>query len=148
MLVSEYLVKYLGSMGVEYVFGILGGHLVPFYDALYNSRGIKIILAKHESAAAFYGLELRTNKRRIRSLLWYQYTVYRRFIMCVVSVCIRKLGEPYLARTLSYRMMIVINLLLQKKVYGLFIKNIVIFYRLAPINSHVISIIIYNSKEK
>ena len=50
--VSELLIAYLARLGTEYVFGIPGAHILPIYDALYNSR-IKSVLAKHEQGAAF-----------------------------------------------------------------------------------------------
>jgi acetolactate synthase-1/2/3 large subunit len=50
--VSELIVKYLEMLGTEYVFGIPGAHILPVYDALYNSP-IKSVLAKHEQGAAF-----------------------------------------------------------------------------------------------
>ncbi len=50
--VSELIIKYLERLGIEYVFGIPGAHILPVYDALYNSR-IKSVLAKHEQGAAF-----------------------------------------------------------------------------------------------
>lgn len=50
--VSELIVKYLERLGTEYVFGIPGAHILPLYDALYNSP-IKSVLAKHEQGAAF-----------------------------------------------------------------------------------------------
>jgi acetolactate synthase-1/2/3 large subunit len=43
--VSELLVKYLEQLGVECVFGIPGSHILPVYDALYDSP-IKSVLAK------------------------------------------------------------------------------------------------------
>lgn len=50
--VSELLVKYLENLGVECIFGIPGSHILPVYDALYNSS-IGTVLVKHEQAAAF-----------------------------------------------------------------------------------------------
>ena len=50
--VSELLIAYLERLGTEYVFGIPGAHILPIYDALYNSR-TKSVLAKHEQGAAF-----------------------------------------------------------------------------------------------
>ena len=50
--VSELIIKYLERLGIEYVFGIPGAHILPVYDALYNSS-IKSVLAKHEQGAAF-----------------------------------------------------------------------------------------------
>ena len=50
---AEVLVKYLEQEGVEYIFGVPGGHLLPLYDALYKNGSIKPILTKHEAGAAF-----------------------------------------------------------------------------------------------
>jgi acetolactate synthase-1/2/3 large subunit len=50
--VSELLVQYLERLGVECIFGIPGSHILPVYDALYDSS-IKTVLAKHEQGAAF-----------------------------------------------------------------------------------------------
>jgi acetolactate synthase-1/2/3 large subunit len=49
---AEILVRYLENEGVEYVFGLPGGHLLTFYDALRQSS-ITSILAKHEGGAAY-----------------------------------------------------------------------------------------------
>ncbi|MEW6037911.1 MAG: thiamine pyrophosphate-binding protein [Pseudomonadota bacterium] len=54
--VAELLVAYLEQIGVEYVFGIPGGAIEPFYNALARSArrgGPRHILARHESGAAF-----------------------------------------------------------------------------------------------
>ncbi len=50
--VSEFIVKYLKKVGTKYVFGVPGAHILPVYDALYNTE-IKPILTKHEQGAAF-----------------------------------------------------------------------------------------------
>ena len=50
--VSELIIKYIERLGSEYVFGIPGAHILPLYDAMFNSR-IKSVLAKHEQGAAF-----------------------------------------------------------------------------------------------
>ncbi|MDH5736282.1 MAG: thiamine pyrophosphate-binding protein, partial [Gammaproteobacteria bacterium] len=50
--VSELIVRYLERLGVEYIFGMPGAHILPVYDSLYNSS-VKSILAKHEQGAAF-----------------------------------------------------------------------------------------------
>ena len=50
--VSELIVKYLERLGVEYIFGMPGAHILPVYDSLYDSN-VKSILAKHEQGAAF-----------------------------------------------------------------------------------------------
>ncbi len=49
---AEILVRYLENEGVKYVFGLPGGHLLTFYDALGRSS-ITSILAKHEGGAAY-----------------------------------------------------------------------------------------------
>jgi acetolactate synthase-1/2/3 large subunit len=49
---AEILVSYLENEGVKYVFGLPGGHLLTFYDALRRSS-ITSILAKHEGGAAY-----------------------------------------------------------------------------------------------
>jgi len=49
---AEILVRYLENEGVKYVFGVPGGHLLTFYDALRESS-ITSILAKHEGGAAY-----------------------------------------------------------------------------------------------
>ena len=61
---AEILVKYLEQEGVEYLFGIPGGHLLPLYDAIYKAGTIKPILAKHEAGAAFmaYGYAVTSGK--------------------------------------------------------------------------------------
>ena len=50
--VSELIVKYMEQLGIEYIFGMPGAHILPVYDSLYDS-GIHAILAKHEQGAAF-----------------------------------------------------------------------------------------------
>jgi acetolactate synthase-1/2/3 large subunit len=50
--VSRFIVKYLEHLGVEYVFGIPGAHILPVFDSLYDSK-IRPILAKHEQGASF-----------------------------------------------------------------------------------------------
>ncbi len=50
--VSELIVKYMERLGIEYIFGMPGAHILPVYDSLYDS-GIRTILAKHEQGASF-----------------------------------------------------------------------------------------------
>jgi len=50
--VSDILVQFLEKLGVESIFGIPGSHILPVYDAIYDSP-IKSVLVKHEQAAAF-----------------------------------------------------------------------------------------------
>lgn len=54
--VADLLVAYLEQIGVEYVFGIPGGAIEPLFNALARSErrgGLRHILARHESGAAF-----------------------------------------------------------------------------------------------
>ena len=50
--VSELIVKYMQRLGIEYIFGMPGAHILPVYDSLYDSE-IQSVLAKHEQGAAF-----------------------------------------------------------------------------------------------
>jgi acetolactate synthase-1/2/3 large subunit len=50
---AELLVRRLRDHGVRFVFGYPGGQLTPVYDALYQERSIRHILARDEQAAAF-----------------------------------------------------------------------------------------------
>lgn len=50
---ARLLLKYLEAQGVKYVFGIPGGPLTPFYEALHGTPGILTVLTKHEEGAAF-----------------------------------------------------------------------------------------------
>jgi len=50
--VSDLIVKYLERLGVEFIFGMPGAHILPVYDSLYDSN-IQSVLAKHEQGAAF-----------------------------------------------------------------------------------------------
>lgn len=54
--IADLLVAYLEQIGVEYVFGVPGGAIEPLYNALARSErrgGIRHILARHETGAAF-----------------------------------------------------------------------------------------------
>ncbi|MCX5909831.1 MAG: thiamine pyrophosphate-binding protein [Deltaproteobacteria bacterium] len=53
IMAAELLVKYLEQEGVRYVFEVPGGVLEPINNALYESKKIKPVLAKHEEGAAF-----------------------------------------------------------------------------------------------
>ncbi len=50
--VSELIVRYLQRLGVDTIFGMPGAHILPVYDALYDTP-IQSVLAKHEQGAAF-----------------------------------------------------------------------------------------------
>ncbi len=47
------MAKYLEQEGVEYVFGVPGGHILPFYDGLHRTTSVKPVLTKHEAGGAF-----------------------------------------------------------------------------------------------
>jgi len=54
--VADLLVGYLEQCGVEYIFGVPGGAIEPLYNAIARSTrrgGIRHILARHETGAAF-----------------------------------------------------------------------------------------------
>lgn len=50
---AQILVKSLEANDVKYVFGVPGGHLLKFYDAMLDSSQLIPILTKHESGASF-----------------------------------------------------------------------------------------------
>lgn len=54
--IADLLVAYLEQLGIEYVFGVPGGAIEPFYNAIARSTrrgGLRHILARHEAGAAF-----------------------------------------------------------------------------------------------
>lgn len=53
---GDLIISYIEQLGVEYVFGIPGGAIEPFYNALARSErkgGPRSVLARHETGAAF-----------------------------------------------------------------------------------------------
>lgn len=50
--VSELIVRFMERLGVEVIFGMPGAHILPVYDALFDSP-IRSVLAKHEQGASF-----------------------------------------------------------------------------------------------
>lgn len=50
--VSDLIVRYMERLGVEYIYGMPGAHVLPIYDGLYHSP-IKSVLVKHEQGASF-----------------------------------------------------------------------------------------------
>ncbi|MFV8749700.1 thiamine pyrophosphate-dependent enzyme [Nannocystaceae bacterium ST9] len=54
--VSDALIEGLRLIGTQHAFGVIGGALVPFYDALSRSP-LGVINCRHESGAAFAALE-------------------------------------------------------------------------------------------
>ena len=54
--VADLMLAYLNQIGTEYVFGVPGGAIEPLFDALARDKrrdGIQIIVARHETGAAF-----------------------------------------------------------------------------------------------
>jgi acetolactate synthase I/II/III large subunit len=49
----ELLLRYLKEEGVDYIFGIPGGPLMPLYEAVFKTKFMTPILTKHEQGAAF-----------------------------------------------------------------------------------------------
>ncbi len=53
---SDVVVDYLELLGIEYVFGVPGGHITPLLEALDRSEkrgGPRCVLSRHETGAAF-----------------------------------------------------------------------------------------------
>src|SRR5947199_9882597 len=48
---AKFMIKALEMEGVDYVFGLPGGAILPTFDALYDSK-LKFILVRHEQGAA------------------------------------------------------------------------------------------------
>jgi acetolactate synthase, large subunit (EC 2.2.1.6) len=46
----DLLAREMERMGVDKVFGIIGGQIMPFFDALYNTN-IKVYMFRHEQGA-------------------------------------------------------------------------------------------------
>ena len=45
---SDLVLKTLRDLGIDTIFGYPGGAVLPFYDAIYNFKGIRHILGRHE----------------------------------------------------------------------------------------------------
>jgi len=50
--VSDLIVRYMERLGIEFIFGMPGAHVLPIYDGLYRS-GLNTVLVKHEQGASF-----------------------------------------------------------------------------------------------
>ncbi|HZV53453.1 MAG TPA: thiamine pyrophosphate-binding protein [Rhodocyclaceae bacterium] len=50
--VAELIVRFMQHLGIGHVFGMPGSHILPVYDALFDSD-IQTVLVKHEQGAAF-----------------------------------------------------------------------------------------------
>ncbi|MCY6482748.1 thiamine pyrophosphate-binding protein [Clostridium aestuarii] len=53
MKVSDYLIKYLEILGVNYIFGYTGGAVTHLIDSINKNSSVKFIQCYHEQAAAF-----------------------------------------------------------------------------------------------
>lgn len=53
MKASDYIVKFLESKGIEYVFGYQGGMITHLVDSLSKSKKVKFVQCYHEQSAAF-----------------------------------------------------------------------------------------------
>src|SRR5512144_430220 len=49
---AQAVVRALELEGVEYIFGMPGGTILPVYDALYSSKKLKHVLIRHEQVGA------------------------------------------------------------------------------------------------
>ncbi|HEY3298277.1 MAG TPA: biosynthetic-type acetolactate synthase large subunit [Armatimonadota bacterium] len=49
---AQALLESLKNEGVEVIFGFPGGQVIPIYDALYDCKGLKHVLVRHEQGAA------------------------------------------------------------------------------------------------
>ena len=45
---SELVLETLRDLGIDTIFGYPGGAVLPLYDAIYNFKGIRHILGRHE----------------------------------------------------------------------------------------------------
>jgi len=64
----DLLISYLEQLGVEYLFGIPGGAIEPLYNSLARSErrgGIKAVVARHETGAAFMAEGYARNSGRL-----------------------------------------------------------------------------------
>ena len=49
---AQALIKTLGDLGIEYVFGYSGGAAIPIFDALETMKtNMKFVLVRHEQGA-------------------------------------------------------------------------------------------------
>ncbi|PWK50730.1 thiamine pyrophosphate-binding protein [Pleionea mediterranea] len=53
---ADLIIEYLIRLGIDYVFGVPGGAIEPFFNAIFRAQsrgGPKLIVARHEAGAAF-----------------------------------------------------------------------------------------------
>ena len=68
-LIWDLIISYLEELHIDYVFGVPGGAIEPFYNALARSArrgGIRPVVARHESAPPLHGRRLRPRNREAR----------------------------------------------------------------------------------
>ena len=53
MKISDYIVKYLKSIGIKYIYGCVGGSVTHLVDSIFKEPDINFIHCYHEQAAAF-----------------------------------------------------------------------------------------------
>jgi acetolactate synthase-1/2/3 large subunit len=66
--VSDLLISYLMELEVEYIFGVPGGAIEPLYNAMARSErrhGLKSVVARHETGAAFMAAGYASNSGKI-----------------------------------------------------------------------------------
>ena len=49
---AKVIVRALEEEGVEWIFGVPGGAVLPMYDELFNSKKVKHVLVRHEQTGA------------------------------------------------------------------------------------------------
>lgn len=49
---AQIMIKCLEKEGVDYLFGLPGGAILPTFDALYDSKQLKFVLVRHEQGAS------------------------------------------------------------------------------------------------
>ena len=66
---AQALIKSLEMEGIEVMFGLPGGAILPVYDPLIDSS-IRHILVRHEQGAGPHGRGLRARDRAVRASPW------------------------------------------------------------------------------
>ena len=66
MLGSDAILRSLEAEGVDVVFGIPGGAILPIYDAIARGTTVRHVLARHEQGAGPHGRGLRARLRQGR----------------------------------------------------------------------------------
>jgi thiamine pyrophosphate-dependent acetolactate synthase large subunit-like protein len=66
---AQALLESLERQNVDVIFGILGGAILPVYDALCGNKKIRHILARHEQGAAHAAEPSHRHSERIHGFL-------------------------------------------------------------------------------